>query len=190
MYRKLDVDADRGAEESDGMLAQWPAGERPRERLYWNGPGALADSELLALQLGTGTRGRSAIDVAREVLATYGSLAEIASREVTELAGVAGIGPVKAARLAATFALTRRRRPLHQLRATRPSLTPNRIWRADEARGRRELALGELLDVLAGQGLQPRHERLDLSLGGMVGEDELLRPRAVDDVGDPVVEIG
>src|SRR5262245_40375499 len=92
------------------MIERWPEGERPRERLYWNGPGALADAELLALQLGSGTRGRSAVDVAREVLATYGSLAEVASREVTELAGVAGIGPVKAARLAATFELTRRLR--------------------------------------------------------------------------------
>ena len=92
------------------MIERRPEGERPRERLYSNGPGALADSELLALQLGSGTRGRSAVDVAREVLAIYGSLAEIASREVTELAGVAGIGPVKAARLAATFELTRRLR--------------------------------------------------------------------------------
>jgi DNA repair protein RadC len=92
------------------MMQRWPEGERPRERLYWNGPGALADAELLALQLGSGTRGRSAIDVAHEVLATYGSLAEVAAREAMELAGVAGIGPVKAARLAATFELTRRLR--------------------------------------------------------------------------------
>ena len=46
-----------------------PETERPRERLYWNGPEALADSELLAIQLGSGVRGKSAIDVAREMLA-------------------------------------------------------------------------------------------------------------------------
>ena len=90
------------------MIERWPEGERPRERLYWNGPAALADVELLALQLGSGTRGRSAVDIAREVLATYGSLAEVASRDVAELAGLRGIGPVKAARLAAAFELTRR----------------------------------------------------------------------------------
>jgi DNA repair protein RadC len=92
------------------MSESWPDGDRPRERLYANGPGALADAELLALQLGSGVRGRSAVEVAREVLATYGSLAEVASREVAELAAMRGIGPVKAARLVAAFELTRRLR--------------------------------------------------------------------------------
>jgi DNA repair protein RadC len=92
------------------MLKDWPAGERPRERLYWNGPDALADAELLALQLGSGTRGKTAIDVAREVLATYGSLADLAGCEAAELARVHGIGRAKAARLAATFELSRRLR--------------------------------------------------------------------------------
>jgi DNA repair protein RadC len=92
------------------MIERWPADDRPRERLFAIGPAALADAELLALQLGSGTRGRDAVTVAREVLATYGSLAEIASREVVELAGVRGIGPVKAARLVAAFELTRRLR--------------------------------------------------------------------------------
>ena len=87
-----------------------PSAERPRERLYWNGPEALADAELLALQLGSGTRGRSAADLAREMLATYGSLAGVAAREAVELARVPGVGPAKAARLAAAFELGRRLR--------------------------------------------------------------------------------
>jgi DNA repair protein RadC len=91
-------------------MESWPADDRPRERLYASGPGVLADAELLALQLGSGTRGRTAVEVAREALATYGSLAELASREVAELAGVRGIGPVKAARLVAAFEMTRRLR--------------------------------------------------------------------------------
>ena len=91
-------------------LARWPAAERPRERLYCNGPEALADAELLALQLGSGVRGRSAVDVAREMLAAYGSLAGVAAREAAELARVPGVGPAKAARLAAAFELTRRLR--------------------------------------------------------------------------------
>jgi DNA repair protein RadC len=90
--------------------ARLPRGERPRERLYWNGSAALADVELLALQLGSGTRGRTAVDVAREMLAAYGSLADVASREASELARVRGVGPAKAARLAAAFELTRRLR--------------------------------------------------------------------------------
>lgn len=68
------------------MLGDMPQSERPRERLYFQGPAALADAELLAIQLGSGARGRSAVDVAREMLAAYGSLAEIAAREVGELA--------------------------------------------------------------------------------------------------------
>jgi DNA repair protein RadC len=104
--------------------ARPPGGERPRERLYWNGATALADVELLALQLGSGTRGRTAVDVAREMLATYGSLAEVATREASELARVRGVGPAKAARLAAAFELTRRvrgRRPGERLRLASPA---------------------------------------------------------------------
>jgi len=63
-------------------IGHWPASERPRERLYYNGAEALADAELLALQLGSGARGRNAVDVAREMLAAYGSLAGVAAREV------------------------------------------------------------------------------------------------------------
>ena len=87
-----------------------PVADRPRERLYWNGAEALADVELLALQLGVGARGRTAIDVARELLARYGSLADVAGREPAELAQIRGVGPAKAARLAAAFELTRRLR--------------------------------------------------------------------------------
>src|SRR5262245_11027246 len=97
--------------------------DRPRERLYWNGTAALADVELLALQLGSGVRGRSAVDVARAMLADYGSLAEVASREAAELAHVPGVGPAKAARLAAAFELTRRlrgRQPGERLRLASP----------------------------------------------------------------------
>src|SRR3989442_14077971 len=95
-------------------IERWPSAERPRERLYDHGPEALADAELLALQLGSGTRGHTALDVAHEILATYGSLGEVASREVVELARQRGVGPARAARLAAAFELTRR------LRATPP----------------------------------------------------------------------
>jgi DNA repair protein RadC len=91
-------------------MPQLPVTDRPRERLYWNGPDALADVELLALQLGVGARGRSALDVARELLARYGSLADVAGRELAELAQIPGVGPAKAARLAAAFELTRRLR--------------------------------------------------------------------------------
>ncbi|HEY7647671.1 MAG TPA: DNA repair protein RadC [Methylomirabilota bacterium] len=111
------------------MIERWPSGERPRERLYWKGPEALADAELLALQLGSGTRGKTAVDVAREMLASYGSLADLAACEVVELARQQGVGPVKAARLAAAFELTRRLRA--RLPGARTLLsTPSEVYAA------------------------------------------------------------
>jgi DNA repair protein RadC len=111
------------------MIEQWPAGERPRERLYYKGPEALADAELLALQLGSGTRGKSAVDVAREMLATHGSLGDLAGLDVAELARQQGVGPVKAARLVAAFELTRRLRA--RLPGTRTLLsTPSEVYAA------------------------------------------------------------
>jgi DNA repair protein RadC len=91
-------------------IEQWPASERPRERLYQSGADALADAELLALQLGSGRRGRNAVEVAREMLAAYGSLAGVAAREPAELARLPGVGWAKAARLVSAFELTRRLR--------------------------------------------------------------------------------
>ena len=91
-------------------IGHWPASDRPRERLYYNGADALADAELLALQLGSGRRGHDAVDVAREMLAVYGSLAGVAAREVSELARLPGVGRAKAARLVSAFELTRRLR--------------------------------------------------------------------------------
>ena len=73
-------------------------------------PDALADAELLAILLGTGTRGRNAVDVARDLLAHFGSLSALAGRSVAELAGVRGVGRAKAVRLAAAFELSRRLR--------------------------------------------------------------------------------
>ena len=96
--------------EAAHRAGDWPIGERPRERLYHKGADALADAELLAIQLGTGARGRSAVEVGRDLLVQYGSLSRLAGRAVSELAAVQGIGRVKAIRLAAAFELSRRLR--------------------------------------------------------------------------------
>ena len=110
-------------------ISEWPEGERPRERLYHKGEAALADAELIAIQLGSGARGRSAVDVARELLAEYGSLGELASRDVAELARIRGVGRTKAVRLAAAFELTRRLRS--RVLAARTSLgSPDEVYAA------------------------------------------------------------
>ena len=83
--------------------------DRPRERFWAVGPGALTGQELLAILLGTGTRGRDALAVAAEVLTrAEGSFPRLATRPWAELAGIPGVGRAKAARLAAAIELGRR----------------------------------------------------------------------------------
>ena len=90
-------------------IRDWPAAERPRERLAELGAAALSDAELLAIFLRVGVRGKSAVDLARDLLASFdGDLASLAAASTTELARLPGIGPAKAAQLAATLELARR----------------------------------------------------------------------------------
>jgi DNA repair protein RadC len=85
-----------------------PAAERPRERLALRGPGGLSAAELIAVVLGTGGAGRSAVAVAEEVLARHVSVGALAKASDAELAAIPGVGAAKAARLAAAFELGRR----------------------------------------------------------------------------------
>jgi DNA repair protein RadC len=95
---------------SASQIREWPEEDRPRERLYQKGAEALADAELLAIQIGTGAPGLSAVDVARDMLARYGSLSALSGLGVGELAGLPGVGRVKAVRLSSAFEITRRLR--------------------------------------------------------------------------------
>jgi DNA repair protein RadC len=90
-------------------IREWPAVERPRERLATVLPRALATRELLAILLGSGTPGSSAIDLASDVLDRFGgSLRRLGGAERTQLTSVRGIGPARAATLTAAFELGRR----------------------------------------------------------------------------------
>jgi len=90
-------------------IRDWPAAERPRERLALQGAAALSDAELLAIFLRVGVRGKSAVDLARELLASFdGDLAALGAASTKELARLPGIGPAKAAQLAASLELARR----------------------------------------------------------------------------------
>src|SRR2546428_1803355 len=83
--------------------------DRPRERFWAIGPAAVTGQELLAILLGTGTRGRDALAVAADVLGrAEGSLRRLASRPWGENARISGGGRTKAARLAAPIELGRR----------------------------------------------------------------------------------
>jgi DNA repair protein RadC len=94
--------------ESPYKITRWPKTERPRERLLQHGPQPLTEAELLGILLGKGTRKKTAIDLARELLDQYESLQKLFSRSPSELMKVKGIGSAKAAILSAAFELVRR----------------------------------------------------------------------------------
>ncbi len=89
-------------------LRELPAGERPRERLGELGPAALSDAELLAILLRTGMPGRTALDLARDLLSDYGGLDGLLRVGFGELARRPGLGPAKAAQVKAALELGRR----------------------------------------------------------------------------------
>ena len=86
-------------------ISDWPLGERPRERLLAHGAAALSDAELLAVVLRTGIRGKSAVDLGRELLERFDGVAGILG---ANLSGVKGLGPAKRAQFEAALELARR----------------------------------------------------------------------------------
>lgn len=90
-------------------IRDWPVAERPRERLLQKGAAALSDAELLAIFLRVGIRGKSAVDLACELLEQFdGDLAHLASASGKKLTRLPGIGPAKAAQFSAALELARR----------------------------------------------------------------------------------
>jgi DNA repair protein RadC len=89
-------------------IRHWPAAERPREKLLARGAHALSDAELLALLLGSGTRGCSAVELARTLLADFGSLRQLLGAAAPRALARAGLGPARVAILKAAVELSRR----------------------------------------------------------------------------------
>jgi len=89
-------------------ISDWPEQERPRERLLKDGPAALSDAELLAIFLRVGVRGKSAVDLARELLARFGSLCRLTAASAAELTRTPGLGQAKYVQLQAAIELARR----------------------------------------------------------------------------------
>ncbi|MFK8029783.1 MAG: DNA repair protein RadC [Gammaproteobacteria bacterium] len=89
-------------------LSDWPAGERPRERLFSQGAAALSDSELLAIVFGRGVRGTNAVELARECLVNFGNLRTLLHSPTRSLLEQRGIGPARVATLMAATEIVRR----------------------------------------------------------------------------------
>ncbi len=89
-------------------ITSWPLEERPREKLLKSGAQHLSDAELLAIFLRVGVRGKSAVDLGRELLAAYGGIVPLLSASPEMLARHPGVGMAKAAQLLAAMELARR----------------------------------------------------------------------------------
>ena len=89
-------------------IKDWPIQQRPRERLISEGAAALSDSELLALFLRVGVRGRSAVELGRDLLLQFGSIQGLFSASLSQFSAVHGLGPAKFAQLQAVMELAQR----------------------------------------------------------------------------------
>ena len=89
-------------------IRDWPSDERPREKLLDKGAAALSDAELLAVLLRTGMRGRSALDLARDVLRNFHSLRKLIAADRSRFCAEPGLGPARFAELQAAVEISRR----------------------------------------------------------------------------------
>ena len=97
-------------QEKNYAIKTWAKDDRPREKLLMKGPETLSDSELLAILIGHGTREKSALDLAKEILQlSKNNLAELGKLTVRDMMKIKGIGEVKAISIAAALEMGRRR---------------------------------------------------------------------------------
>ena len=89
-------------------ISNWPREEQPRERLLAQGAAVLSDAELVAVCLRSGLRGKSAVELGRELIASFGGLAGLLGADHARLRRVKGLGDAKTAQLAAVLEMSRR----------------------------------------------------------------------------------
>ncbi|MBM3343325.1 MAG: JAB domain-containing protein [Betaproteobacteria bacterium] len=89
-------------------ITDWPADDRPREKLLSKGAAALSDAELVAIFLRTGVTGKSAVDLAREVVAQFGSLSALCSADQKTFCAMHGLGVAKYVQLQAVLEMAQR----------------------------------------------------------------------------------
>jgi len=151
-----------------------PPADRPRERLARLGPRALLDAELLELLIGAGSRGASAHQLAGHLLREAGELAGLAGWERADFARIRGLGPAKAAELAACFELARRLRE----RVADPGArldSPAKVWARLEP-----LTVGLAVEKCWVLSLNRRHRLLGLQeVSSGTATSSLLHPREV-----------
>lgn len=104
-------------------IADWPADERPREKLLQRGADALTDAELLAIFLRTGVTGTSAVELARQMLAAHGSLSALLGADQKTFCSTRGLGAAKFVQLQAVLQMAQRYRA-ERMEASDPLTDP------------------------------------------------------------------
>ena len=112
-------------------LAALPAEERPRERLRLRGPSSLSAPELIAILLGTGSRGKDVLELSSELLAEFGDVKGLARATGEELTNFPGLGEAKACVLLAALELAKRLGP----QRSAPRSRDDWLRRVDEIAG-------------------------------------------------------
>jgi DNA repair protein RadC len=160
-----------------GGIKQWPEADRPRERLLRQGETALSDTDLLAviLRTGDGAAGTSAVDMAREILATFdGDLSRLAAASLAEICRVRGVGPAKAAGIRAALALGSRLAEKRLGQGEHYS-SPSQVYHHYGQRFRREKKEHFLILLLDGKNRLIRE--VSVSIGSL--NQSLVHPREV-----------
>ncbi len=148
-------------------IKSWAEDERPREKMIKMGMASLSDVELLGILVSSGTKGRSAIDLAREIFAyAKNNLHELGRLSIPELCQIKGIGKARAMAIAASMELGRRRQIAEAL--NRPSIS-----RSEEAA---EILIPQIRDLhhevfcvlYLNQSNRLMHQEV-ISIGGMTG---------------------
>lgn len=102
-YLKMEEDS-----QTNIRIKDLPEGLRPREKLLKEGAEILSDTELLAILIGKGIKGKSAIDLADEIMRKYNSFRGLAGKSIEELKEIKGLGETKILNIAAAFEIARR----------------------------------------------------------------------------------
>ena len=123
-------------------IKDWPALERPRERLLAKGPAHLTDAELLAVLIGSGAHGLHAVDLARHVLQVVGGLRQLLELRLDEFSALPGMGPARYGRLHSALELNRRYLRSHLERAPITNPDAARLYVAAEFKALRREVFG------------------------------------------------
>ncbi len=120
--KKIERGRDVAKRNPSAGIKNWPPDDRPREKLIRKGAGALSNSELLAILLRTGSTGKSAIDLARNIMEKFGTFRNMSHTDARDWEEFRGLGPAKIAQISAALEIGRRFRE-DEIRLTQQKVT-------------------------------------------------------------------